>query len=91
MHVIMKLAKKGKAEEAQELNKPLELPCKNLFCESNPIPTKWAATRMGLISSAYCRLHHWMFWTRHWKTCNGGPPSSLHVEEQLMGILEAAT
>jgi 4-hydroxy-tetrahydrodipicolinate synthase len=28
---------------------------KNLFCESNPIPTKWAAKRIGLVKSAYCR------------------------------------
>ena len=55
MHAIMKLAKEGKLEEAEQLNKPLELLHDRLFCESNPIPTKWAATRMGLISSAYCR------------------------------------
>lgn len=55
MHDIMLLAKEGKVEEAQQINKPLQLLHKDLFCETNPIPTKWAAARMGLISSAFCR------------------------------------
>ena len=55
MHEIMLLAKAGQLEEAKRLNAPLELLHEKLFCETNPIPTKWAAARMGLISSAFCR------------------------------------
>ena len=55
MHEIMILAKQGKLEEATALNKPLELLHQTLFCEANPIPTKWAAARMGLTKTAYCR------------------------------------
>jgi 4-hydroxy-tetrahydrodipicolinate synthase len=55
MHEIMLLAKAGNVEEAKRLNTPLELLHEKLFCETNPIPTKWAAARMGIITSAFCR------------------------------------
>jgi 4-hydroxy-tetrahydrodipicolinate synthase len=45
----------GDAEKVKELNDPLRLLHKNLFAESNPIPTKWAAKRIGLVNTAYCR------------------------------------
>ena len=35
--------------KAKELDDSLEVLNKNLFCESNPIPVKWALYRMGLI------------------------------------------
>ena len=35
--------------KAKELDDSLELLNKNLFCESNPIPVKWALYKMGLI------------------------------------------
>ena len=75
-------SKKRQGGEAQELNKPLELPCKYLFCESNPIPTKCADTCMGLISSAYCCLHHGMFWTL-WRRPSKKRGSSREKENAL--------
>jgi 4-hydroxy-tetrahydrodipicolinate synthase len=45
----------GDAELAHKLNEPLSLLHQNLFVESNPIPVKWAAKRLGLIDTAYCR------------------------------------
>lgn len=45
----------GDYDTATKLNEPLKLLHNNLFVESNPIPCKWAAKRMGLIDSAFCR------------------------------------
>eukprot|EP00429_Kryptoperidinium_foliaceum_P011410 CAMPEP_0176004488 /NCGR_PEP_ID=MMETSP0120_2-20121206/1719_1 /TAXON_ID=160619 /ORGANISM="Kryptoperidinium foliaceum, Strain CCMP 1326" /LENGTH=337 /DNA_ID=CAMNT_0017337171 /DNA_START=91 /DNA_END=1104 /DNA_ORIENTATION=+ len=45
----------GDTDAVKRLNAPLVPLHNNLFCESNPIPTKWAAKRIGLINSAYCR------------------------------------
>ncbi len=52
---VVHAALKGDAELAKKLNEPLRLLHTKLFCESNPIPTKWAACRIGLVNSAYCR------------------------------------
>lgn len=45
----------GDAELARKLNRPLELLHDKLFVESNPIPAKWAAKRVGLVDLATCR------------------------------------
>jgi 4-hydroxy-tetrahydrodipicolinate synthase len=45
----------GDAELARELNEPFTQLHQKLFVESNPIPVKWAAKRLGLIDLAYCR------------------------------------
>ncbi|KAL3925360.1 MAG: hypothetical protein SGILL_000469 [Bacillariaceae sp.] len=55
MRAMVHAALEGKEQEAIELNKPLSLLHKRLFVESNPIPCKWAAHRMGLVDTAYCR------------------------------------
>jgi 4-hydroxy-tetrahydrodipicolinate synthase len=55
MREMVHAALKGNAEKALELNQPLTLLHKRLFVESNPIPAKWAASRLGLIENAYCR------------------------------------
>ena len=55
MHEMVHAALNGNTEIANQLNGPLESLHKDLFVESNPIPCKWAAKRMGLIKSAYCR------------------------------------
>jgi 4-hydroxy-tetrahydrodipicolinate synthase len=55
MRSMVHAALEGKEEEAIEFNRPLALMHKRLFVESNPIPAKWAAYRMGLIDNAYCR------------------------------------
>lgn len=43
-----------------DLAKTLDLPLRglhnHLFCEANPIPVKWAAYKMGLITTDYIRL-----------------------------------
>jgi 4-hydroxy-tetrahydrodipicolinate synthase len=46
----------GDAELANKINGPLCKLHKNLFCEPNPIPVKWAAERIGLVKSGAPRL-----------------------------------
>jgi 4-hydroxy-tetrahydrodipicolinate synthase len=55
MAQMVSLALEGRYDEAAAINAKLELLHSNLFCESNPIPTKWALHRLGMIQSAYCR------------------------------------
>jgi 4-hydroxy-tetrahydrodipicolinate synthase len=55
MHRLVQAAREGRVEEAKSINDPLILLHQKLFCESNPIPVKWAASRLGLTQSAYCR------------------------------------
>jgi 4-hydroxy-tetrahydrodipicolinate synthase len=55
MHAMVHAALDGNAEKAIELNKPLELLHQRIFVESNPIPCKWAASRLGMVENAYCR------------------------------------
>lgn len=56
MHELMMASlKQDNAEAVKKINEPLLKLHKNLFLESNPIPVKWAAWRMGLIESPYCR------------------------------------
>jgi len=55
MSQIMNLALDGKAHQAAHLNSALDLLHQNLFLEANPMPAKWAAQKMGLISTPYCR------------------------------------
>lgn len=45
----------GNDQLAIELNQPLALLHSRLFVESNPIPAKWCAHRMGIIDSPFCR------------------------------------
>ena len=47
---LCKLAREGKAAEAKALDDTLQPLNKALFCESNPIPVKWAVSRMGLMA-----------------------------------------
>lgn len=46
----------GNTELASRLDEPLRGLYSALFCESNPIPVKWAAHRMQLIDCGYIRL-----------------------------------
>jgi 4-hydroxy-tetrahydrodipicolinate synthase len=55
MRDMVAAALAGKEAEAQEINDRLVSIHKDIFCESNPIAVKWAAKRMGMIDSAYCR------------------------------------
>ena len=55
MHEMVQATLRGDATRARQLNAPLTDLHNKLFCESNPIPCKWAAKRIGLIESAYCR------------------------------------
>jgi 4-hydroxy-tetrahydrodipicolinate synthase len=55
MRAMVHAALEGNEEQAIELNRPLTLLHKRLFVESNPIPCKWAANRLGIVDSAYCR------------------------------------
>ncbi|HAS03217.1 MAG TPA: 4-hydroxy-tetrahydrodipicolinate synthase [Pasteurella multocida] len=50
------LALNGQFEEAEQINQRLMALHKNLFAESNPIPVKWAAYRLGLIDTPTLRL-----------------------------------
>jgi len=49
MHEMCAAALAGDREKAQALNEQLEDLHRDLFIESNPIPTKWALHEMGLI------------------------------------------
>lgn len=55
MHRLVQAALEGRVEEATSIDAPLQGLHNNLFCESNPIPVKWAAMRLGLVDSAYVR------------------------------------
>lgn len=56
MAQMLRLAKEGNYAEAEVINKRLEPLHKQLFIESNPIPVKWAAYKIGLIKQAGLRL-----------------------------------
>lgn len=56
MATMCNLALAGKFEEAEAINERLVDLHKNLFVEGNPIPVKWAAYKMGLISEPSLRL-----------------------------------
>ena len=55
MHDMIHAALNGNDQLAMELNEPLNLLHDRLFLESNPIPAKWAAYRLGLTDNAMCR------------------------------------
>lgn len=56
MAEMCSLAREGKFDEADVINQRLMGLHTNLFIESNPIPVKWAAFRMGLIKEPVLRL-----------------------------------
>ena len=49
MHQMCEAALAGNREQAEEIDQSLQPLHKALFLEANPIPTKWALQRMGLI------------------------------------------
>lgn len=51
MHALCERALSGDRRGAQAINERLEALHRDLFLESNPIPTKWALRRMGLIQA----------------------------------------
>jgi 4-hydroxy-tetrahydrodipicolinate synthase len=55
MHDMMMACLRRDEKEAMRINGDLEMLHKRIFCESNPIPAKWAVHRMGKIPFAYCR------------------------------------
>jgi len=55
MHEMMMAALRGDEEETMRINKKLEMLHNRIFCESNPIPAKWALKRLGKIDCDYCR------------------------------------
>jgi 4-hydroxy-tetrahydrodipicolinate synthase len=52
MHEMCKAARAGNRELAEELDAPLRGLHQHLFCESNPIPVKWALAEMGYMGHA---------------------------------------
>ena len=60
MHELCKLAKKGDAEAATKVDETLTGLHEYLFIESNPIPTKWALHKMGLIQAGIRLPLTWM-------------------------------
>ncbi|PSU32200.1 4-hydroxy-tetrahydrodipicolinate synthase [Photobacterium lutimaris] len=56
MAQMFKLALSGQFEAADEINQRLMPLHKQLFVESNPIPVKWAAHQLGLVSYGTLRL-----------------------------------
>jgi len=55
MREMVHAALEGNCQLALQLNEPLTMLHNRLFVESNPIPAKWAACRMGLTDNAFCR------------------------------------
>jgi 4-hydroxy-tetrahydrodipicolinate synthase len=49
MRRLCDAARAGRRVEAERIDADLQGLHKNLFCESNPIPVKWAVQKMGLI------------------------------------------
>jgi 4-hydroxy-tetrahydrodipicolinate synthase len=49
MRRLCDAARGGRRVEADRIDADLQALHKNLFCESNPIPVKWAVQKMGLI------------------------------------------
>nr|WP_176670160.1 4-hydroxy-tetrahydrodipicolinate synthase [Mannheimia granulomatis] len=56
MAKMCNLALAGKFDEAEEINNRLMALHHDLFVESNPIPVKWAAYKLGLINEPNLRL-----------------------------------
>lgn len=56
MSQMIQAARSGDAKAAQATDASLQALHRDLFIESNPIPTKWALRRMGLIASDMARL-----------------------------------
>ncbi|ASW81623.1 4-hydroxy-tetrahydrodipicolinate synthase [Vibrio anguillarum] len=56
MAQMMHLALQGRFDEAELINQRLMPLHKGLFVESSPIPVKWAAHKMGLITNGDLRL-----------------------------------
>jgi len=55
MRRMIDAALKGDAEEAGRIDGMLQGVHRDIFCEANPIPAKWALKKMGLVESGYCR------------------------------------
>lgn len=55
IHHIMLNALAGDFAKAEALNEPLLGLHKQLFCESSPMPVKWAAKRLRMIDTDFCR------------------------------------
>ena len=51
MHDLCVLAAGGDAAGARAIDEKLQPLHRDLFCEANPIPVKWAVERMGLIDA----------------------------------------
>jgi 4-hydroxy-tetrahydrodipicolinate synthase len=52
---VMVAALRQDGDLARRIDEPLQALHRDLFCESNPIPVKYACFAMGLIKSPYCR------------------------------------
>ena len=50
VRAVIDAALAGKKDQARQLDQKLQQLHKSMFLESNPIPVKWAAARMGLIA-----------------------------------------
>ncbi|HHT00238.1 MAG TPA: 4-hydroxy-tetrahydrodipicolinate synthase, partial [Thiomicrospira sp.] len=52
LHDVYAAAIAGDAEKARDLDAPLQAIHRDIFVESNPIPVKWAVSKMGLMGQA---------------------------------------
>lgn len=55
MKDLVTAVREQRMDDADAINRRLDILHQKLFLESNPIPTKWAAAKLGLVDSAYCR------------------------------------
>mmetsp|Transcript_52808 Transcript_52808/g.104815 ORF Transcript_52808/g.104815 Transcript_52808/m.104815 type:complete len:460 (+) Transcript_52808:21-1400(+) len=56
MAAVMEAANKGDASSAEAADAPLAALHRDLFCEANPIPVKWALAAIGRCPSPFLRL-----------------------------------
>lgn len=56
MTAMIAAARQGNRQQASDIDDSLQALHRDLFIESNPIPTKWALKRMKLIASDFARL-----------------------------------
>ena len=65
MHELCVAALRGAADEARRMDAALQPLHRDLFCEANPIPVKWAMHRMGLLEPGIRLPLTWLSSARH--------------------------
>lgn len=65
MHELCAAALRGATDEARRIDAALQPLHRDLFCEANPIPVKWAVHRMGMLEPGIRLPLTWLSPSRH--------------------------